>query len=107
MIVSTPQTLVQMVVEKARKMAEMLNVPLIGMVENMSCVLCPDCGKHIPLFGDQAQLEQAAQEMGLPILAQLPLNPSIARLCDEGEIERVVCEELDPAADAVEALLRS
>jgi Mrp family chromosome partitioning ATPase len=106
-IVSTPQTLVQMVVEKARKMAEMLNVPLIGMVENMSCVLCPDCGKHIPLFGDQAQLEQAAQEMGLPILAQLPLNPSIARLCDEGEIERVVCEELDPAADAVEALLRS
>ena len=105
-IVSTPQTLVQMVVEKARKMAEMLDIPLLGMVENMSCVICPDCGKHIPLFGEHTGLEKAAQEMGLPILAKLPLNPSVARLCDEGEIERVICEELDPAADAVEALLK-
>lgn len=105
-IVSTPQTLVQMVVEKARRMAEMLNIPLLGLVENMSCVVCPDCGKRIPLFGDGQQLEKAAQEMGLPVLASLPMNADIARLCDAGEIERVVCEELDPAADRIEKLLQ-
>lgn len=105
-IVSTPQTLVQMVVEKARRMAEMLNIPLLGLVENMSCVICPDCGKRIPLFGDGQQLEKAAQEMGLPVLASLPMNADIARLCDAGEIERVVCEELDPAADRIEKLLQ-
>ncbi len=105
-IVSTPQTLVQMVVEKARRMAEMLNIPLLGLVENMSCVICPDCGKRIPLFGDGQQLEKAAQEMGLPVLASLPMNADIARLCDAGEIERVVCEELDPAANRIEKLLQ-
>lgn len=105
-IVSTPQTLVQMVVEKARRMAEMLNIPLLGLVENMSCVICPDCGKRIPLFGDGQPLEKAAQEMGLPVLASLPMNADIARLCDAGEIERVVCEELDPAADRIEKLLQ-
>ncbi|MGI6265118.1 MAG: P-loop NTPase [Acutalibacteraceae bacterium] len=105
-IVSTPQTLVQMVVEKARKMADMLHIPLLGLVENMSGVVCPDCGKMIRLFGDQAQLEKAVLEMGLPLLAQLPMNADIARLCDTGEIERVVCEELEPAADAVENLLK-
>lgn len=105
-IVSTPQTLVQMVVEKARKMAEMLNIPIIGMVENMSGVICPDCGKFIPLFGDTDQLAKAANEMGLSLLASLPMNADVARLCDSGEIERIVCEELDPAADAVEKLLK-
>ena len=105
-IVSTPQSLVQMVVTKAYKMAGMLNIPVLGMVENMSCVICPDCGKHIALFGEQEGLEQAAAEMGLPLLAKLPMNADIARLCDNGEIERVVCDELQPAVDAVEALLK-
>ncbi len=105
-IVSTPQSLVQMVVEKARKMAEMLKIPTLGLVENMSYAVCPDCGKKIPLFGDDNALEVAAAEMGLPILSKLPLNGDVARLCDEGEIERIICEELEPAADAVENLLK-
>lgn len=60
----------------------------------------------IPLFGDGKALEAAAAEMGLPVLAKLPMDASIAALCDAGEIERVVCDELAPAADAVEALLK-
>lgn len=105
-IVSTPQTLVQMVVGKAYKMAGMLNIPILGLIENMSCVICPDCGKHIPLFGDSASLDRAASEMGIPVLARLPLDPEIARLCDAGEIERVVCDELSPAVDQVEQMLK-
>ncbi len=105
-IVSTPQTLVQMVVEKARKMAEMLNIPVLGLVENMSCVRCPDCGKAIPLFGDGRALDEAAAAMGVPVLAKLPMNAEIASLCDSGEIERVVCDELSGAVDTVEALLK-
>ena len=105
-IVATPQSLVQMVVGKAQKMADMLNVPIVGFVENMSSVKCPDCGKLIPLFGDGKALEQAAAELGLPVLAKLPMDANIAALCDAGEIERVVCDELTPAVDAVEALLK-
>ena len=105
-IVTTPQSLVQMVVGKAHKMADMLNIPVLGFVENMSSVKCPDCGKRIPLFGDGKALEAAAAEMGLPVLAKLPMDANIAALCDAGEIERVVCDELAPAADAVEALLK-
>ncbi len=103
-IVSTPQSLVQMVVGKAHKMAGMLHIPVLGLVENMSYALCPDCGKKIPLFG--SGLEQAAADMGVPLLAALPLNSEVARLCDEGEIERVVCDELSPAVDVVENLLK-
>lgn len=105
-VVTTPQSLVQMVVGKARRMAEMLNIPVLGFVENMSYVPCPDCGKHIPLFGDGKALDAAAAELGLPVLARLPIDAQVAQLCDSGEIERVVCEELEPAADAVEALLQ-
>ena len=105
-IVSTPQSLVQMVVGKAHHMADMLNVPILGFVENMSSVKCPDCGKMIPLFGDGQGLDKAAAEMGLSVLAKLPMDASIAALCDSGEIERVVCDELSPAVDAVESLLK-
>lgn len=105
-IVSTPQSLVQMVVGKARKMADMLNIPVVGMVENMSCVVCPDCGRRIALFGSEEGLQAAAEDMGVSIIASLPMDAQIARLCDSGEIERVVCEDMDPAADAVEKLLK-
>ncbi|MBQ6706601.1 MAG: Mrp/NBP35 family ATP-binding protein [Clostridia bacterium] len=105
-IVSTPQSLVQMVVEKAHKMAQMLNIPIIGMVENMSYAVCPDCGKKISVFGNGDALEKAAAATDTKILARLPIDPKVAELCDSGEIERVLCEELDPAADAVEALLK-
>lgn len=105
-IVTTPQSLVQMVVSKAQKMAGMLGVPILGFVENMSSVKCPDCGKIIPLFGDGKALDKAAEELGVPVLARLPMDAQIAALCDAGEIERVVCDELAGAVDAVEALLK-
>ncbi len=105
-VVSTPQALVQMVVDKAYKMAGLLNIPVLGMVENMSGIVCPDCGRRLDVFGSQEAFRRSAEEMGLPILAELPINADIARLCDEGEIERVVCDEIAPAADAVEALLK-
>ena len=105
-IVTTPQSLVQMVVGKAQKMATMLDVPIVGFVENMSHVKCPDCGKVIPLFGDGKALDEAAVTLGVPILARLPMDANVAALCDAGEIERVVCDELTPAVDAVEALLK-
>ncbi|MBQ7037856.1 MAG: Mrp/NBP35 family ATP-binding protein [Clostridia bacterium] len=105
-VVSTPQSLVQMVVGKAKTMADLLNIPVIGMVENMSYLRCPDCGKQITLFGEENGLNQAAEQMGIPLLAKLPMDAQVARLCDEGEIERVVCDEIAPAVDAVEALLK-
>ena len=105
-VVSTPQSLVQMVVGKAKTMADMLNIPVIGMVENMSYLRCPDCGKHITLFGEEDALDKAANEMGIPLLCKLPMDAQVARLCDEGEIERVVCDEITPAVDAVEMLLK-
>ncbi len=104
-IVTTPQSLVQMIVGKAHRMADMLDIPVLGFVENMSFVKCPDCGREIPLFGDGKALEQAAAAQGLPILARLPMDAAVAALCDSGEIERVVCNELSGAADAVEGLL--
>ncbi len=105
-VVSTPQSLVQMVVGKAKTMADLLHIPVIGMVENMSYLRCPDCGKQITLFGEENGLDQAAEQMGIPLLAKLPMDAQVARLCDEGEIERVVCDEIAPAVDAVEALLK-
>ncbi len=106
LIVTTPQSLVQMVVGKAQKMAAMLDVPVLGFVENMSSVVCPDCGKRIPLFGDGRALDEAAAALGVPVLARLPMDAAIAALCDSGDIERVVCDDLVPAADAVETMLK-
>ncbi len=105
-IVTTPQSLVQMVVEKAYKMAQMLDISVLGVVENMSYVQCPDCGKHIAVFGDDAATEKAVEAMGSRVLARLPMDGKVAALCDSGEIEKALCEELAPAADAVEALLK-
>ena len=99
-VVSTPQSLVHMVVNKAQKMLEMLNIPTIGLIENMSYITCPDCGKRISLFGPPED-ENAPS----PYLARLPMNADVAALCDKGEIERVVCNELTPAVDAIEVLL--
>ena len=105
-VVSTPQSLVQMVVGKAKTMADMLNIPVVGLVENMSYLSCPDCGKRITLFGEENGLDKAAAEMNIPLLCKLPIDAAISRLCDEGEIERAVCDEIAPAVDAVEALLK-
>ena len=85
-IVASPQELVSMVVEKAVKMAEMMNIPIVGVVENMSYLICPDCGKEIPLFG-QGKTQAAAQAHGLKVLGRMPIDPKLAELTDAGRIE--------------------
>ena len=100
-IVASPQELVSMVVEKAVKMAEMMEVPIVGVVENMSYVACPDCGKKIFLFGEGKTAEAAARH-NLPLLAQMPIDPSLAALADKGEIEDFQGSWLEAAADKLE-----
>ena len=89
-----------MIVGKAVKMAQMMNIPILGLVENMSYILCPDCGKQIPLFG-QGGTEQYAQREGLALLAKMPVDPEIAQLCDRGEIESFQGDYLDAAIAAI------
>lgn len=99
-IVSTPQDLVKMIVNKALNMAKMMNVPVLGLVENMSYFECPDCGKKLEIFGKSA-IDETAAELGLPVLAKLPVNPDINRLVDAGKIEDVDCKELDEFIEAL------
>ncbi len=103
-VVTSPQDLVSLIVGKAVKMAEMMNIPILGLVENMSWLACPDCGKKIPLFGE-SHVEEIAAKHGLPVLAKMPLDPRLAALADAGAIEQYAGADLDGAAAAVAALL--
>ncbi len=103
-VVTSPQELVGMIVAKAVNMAKMMNVPLIGLVENMSWIECPDCGKKIYAFG-KSDLQRTALEYDTRILAQIPLDPAAAAAVDAGEVESLSCEPLGPAMDAIEKLL--
>jgi len=85
-IVLTPQDLVSMVVEKAVKMANMMNIPILGFVENMSYIVCDKCNNKVSLFGE-GHIEELAKKYNIPVLAKIPLNPEIAKLCDAGKIE--------------------
>ena len=96
-IVTSPQDLVSMVVEKAVKMAKMMNIPVVGLVENMSYLTCPDCGKKIYLFGE-GKTQEAADRYGLPLLAKMPIDPALAKLADAGRIEDFEGTWLDEAA---------
>ena len=93
-IVSTPQDLLKMIVNKAFNMARLMNVPVLGLVENMSYYECPDCKKKLNIFGE-SQIDATAAELGVPVLAKLPINPDVARLVDEGRVEDIDCPELD------------
>jgi len=104
-IVSSPQELVGMIVGKAVQMAEMMKVPILGIVENMSYDLCPDCGKHINVFGD-SHVDETGKKYNLPVLAKMPLNPEFAKEADAGMIETFAGDYLDGAADAVAKLLK-
>ncbi len=95
-IVTSPQELVSMIVEKAVNMAKMMDIPILGVVENMSYVLCPDCGKRINIFGE-SKTGEALSKFRLPLLAQIPFNPEISALCDKGEIYDI---KDNPALDA-------
>lgn len=104
-IVTSPQELVSMIVGKAVKMAQMMDIPILGIIENMSWFRCPDCGKkHFP-FGE-SKLSDIAEEYGLEILARLPIDPSNAAACDNGRIESVLSEESEQAAEKLEKLLK-
>jgi len=100
-IVTSPQELVGMIVEKAVNMAKMMNIPVLGIVENMSWVACPDCGKKIYPFGE-SRTAQIVKGHGIPLLAQLPIDPALARACDTGVIELFNEDWMDAAVAAVE-----
>lgn len=89
-VVTTPQDLVSMIVTKAVKMAEMMHIPVLGLVENYSYFRCPDCGKEHAIFGE-SHIERVAADLGLKVLARLPIDPAVAAACDAGRIE-----ELEP-----------
>lgn len=102
-IVTTPQDLVSMIVEKAVKMAKEMDVPILGIIENMSYLECPDCGKKISVFGE-SHLDEIAGKYNIPVLGRIPIKPEIAELADEGAIESLDAEWLSEAVDAVEKL---
>ena len=103
-VVTSPQDLVSMIVGKAVKMAQMMNVPILGIVENMSYYECPDCGKKHYIFGE-SKLEAVAKEYGIDIIAQLPIDPACAKACDEGKIESIISEPAKAAAQKLETLI--
>ena len=103
LIVTSPQELVDMIVSKAVKMAQLMNIPVLGLVENMSYMLCPDCGKKLYPFGE-GKVMAIAQRFSLPVLAQLPIDPAIASSCDNGRIEDFRQNWMDGAADVIAAL---
>ncbi len=103
-IVTSPQELVSMIVEKSVNMAKLMNIPVVGIVENMSGVICPDCGKRIDVFGESHTAE-VAEKNGLEMLGQIPLDPKLTKLCDKGIIELFENDYLDKAADELEKLV--
>ena len=100
-IVTSPQDLVSMIVSKAVNMANMLHVPIVGVVENYSYFMCPDCQNKHYIFG-KSNLEEVAKAHGLNVLGKLPINPAIAKACDNGEVEEVELEEMNQIASKVE-----
>jgi len=102
-IVTTPQDLVSLIVKKAVNMARTMNIPVLGMVENLSYAVCPDCGKEIALFG-KSHAEEKAKEMGIPFLGRLPIDPKLAELCDDGKIELMQNAYVDMAIGVLEKL---
>lgn len=100
LIVTSPQELVSMIVGKAVNMAKKMDIPILGLIENMSYLECPDCGKKIPVFGE-SHIEEVAKEYGVPVLAKIPIQPQIAACVDAGNAEEIPAEWLDGAVEAV------
>jgi Mrp family chromosome partitioning ATPase len=102
-IVTTPQELVKMVVEKAVNMANMMHIPVLGIVENMSYLSCPDCGKKIEVFGE-SKVESIANEYYIPSTARMPLDPTITKLADAGKIEEYATDALQAIYQKIEEI---
>ena len=103
-VVTSPQELVSMIVSKAVKMAEMMNIPIIGLVENMSYFKCPDNGKDYQIFGE-SHIEEIAENHNLKVLAKLPIDPRISAACDKGLIELFDGNWLDSTSKLLEKML--
>lgn len=103
LIVTSPQELVSMIVAKAVNMAKKMDIPILGLVENMSYLVCPDCGKKISVFGE-SRLEEVGKEYGIPVLAKIPITPQVAQAVDQGTVEYVEADWLKKAVDTVSAL---
>ncbi len=101
-IVTSPQDLVSLIVEKALRMAAMMNVPVLGVVQNLAYLSCPDCGKKIYPFGEPNR--NIAEKYGIPVADELPIDPKLAKACDEGEIEQYEGEYLAKMSAAIHAL---
>lgn len=104
-IVTSPQELVSMIVEKAVKMAKMMDIPILGVIENMSYIACPDCGKKLYPFGE-SKLSSVAKEQQIDVLAQFPIDPEYAQMCDKGKIELVINTAAEEAASKIENKLK-
>ena len=104
-MVSTPQDLVSMIVSKARNMAAMMNVPVLGLVENMSYIVCSHCGEKMSLFGNDDVLEESTKKAGLDILDKLPMDPASTKLVDSGNVEDIDTDILANTVKAIEGLL--
>ena len=102
-IVTSPQELVSMIVKKAYNMAKQMNIPILGVVENMSYVQCPDCDKKIQIFGE-SHLDETAAELGIPVLGRMPIDPEVPALSDKGAFERYGGDCLQGAADKLEEI---
>lgn len=100
LIVTSPQELVRLIVKKAYHMAEMMHIPVLGMVENFSYAKCPDCGKELHLFGE-SHIEEAAEELSLPVLGRLPIDPALAKAADAGRFHETENPYLSAAIDAL------
>ena len=102
-VVSSPQQLVRVIVEKAVKMAKTMKIPVLGLIENMSYVKCPDCNKEIKVFGE-SNIAAIAQNYGLPVLARIPMEQNMSVSIDNGDIESLDVDYVDAAADIIEKL---
>ncbi|MCR5723822.1 MAG: Mrp/NBP35 family ATP-binding protein [Treponema sp.] len=102
-VVSSPQQLVRVIVEKAVKMAEEMKIPILGLIENMSYVTCPDCNKEIYIYG-KSNIDEIAMNYHLPVLARIPISEEISRAVDEGEIEMLQADFMEPTARIIEDL---
>ncbi|MBR5284622.1 MAG: Mrp/NBP35 family ATP-binding protein [Clostridia bacterium] len=102
-IVTTPQDLVTMIVEKAVNMAKLMEIPVLGLVENMSYLECPDCGKKMEIFG-KSHVEETALAFGIPNTARMPIDPAVASIIDAGDADNLNCTALNSIMDALEQL---
>ena len=100
-VVASPQELVSMIVSKAVKMAELMNIPILGLVENMSYFKCPDCGKEHKIYGD-SHIDEIAEEYGTRVLAKIPIDPDLAKSVDTGTVELFVGNYFEKAANTIE-----